>query len=549
MYAGTQCHGMAIADPADDYMTWKNVTGPDPFSNTPSGEGLPTNLINDVLVAKDATVYVATSHGLAKSKDRGATWSYIRGRDWEAMVKGLYNGPMPEGKADPNGLLAEDYLTSLSEDAKGNLWIGYRQKGYEAYEAGTGKRLHQAGVKNGKFYTFKVLAAAGYPPLLGGYGEGLHAVEVVAEEAEQQPHGAKAGVGDNPPLPKNAEPPTVAELEEMKDRLESLKEPLPNPGEAFLGEDWMTQGDWVGRYGRQAAVLCAMLPPYDHYMGINDHLYSVVKQIGPKHAKGESLRSWMWKSKDDGDRRVLYNPLAGVRRPAGWDDHAEAYKWTDEGPNIQLSITIPAGIHCLSFYFVNYDGNRGSNRFRDFVVSVRENVGTGIGPEITRTRVNAYWEGVYKHFALRGPSTYLIEIKKNNSFNTMLSGVFFDRLKGNPTSLERYPMPWLGGVKYRCPAIEVSDDVTDLSKSICDLIHGVCDDDLNYTSRQQRLLSVYRKVVAEGGEDAQKINDCLRWMLRDWNASDRVVFLKMIINDAWNKQKMLTPAIRWSGRQ
>ena len=95
------------------------------------GPGLPTDLINDLLVAKDGTVYAATTLGLAWSTDHGHSWQYVRGADWSDKVKNRLGGS-PQGWQPPTdadkggGILAEDYTTALTEDKDGNLLVGHR---------------------------------------------------------------------------------------------------------------------------------------------------------------------------------------------------------------------------------------------------------------------------------------------------------------------------------------------------------------------------------------------------------------------------------------
>jgi hypothetical protein len=129
LYVGTQCDGIAMASAADNYKTWRVVTGPDKAPTTPIGDGLPTNFINAMLVAKDGAVYAATTTGLAYSQDHGKTWKYVRGQDYADKVRGLYKGPPEEWHEESGAILAEDYVTCLAEGENGSLWIGFRSKG------------------------------------------------------------------------------------------------------------------------------------------------------------------------------------------------------------------------------------------------------------------------------------------------------------------------------------------------------------------------------------------------------------------------------------
>ncbi len=54
LYAGTQCDGLAISGPKGDYKRWSQIAGSDSLPLVPAGQGLPSNLINQVLVAPTA---------------------------------------------------------------------------------------------------------------------------------------------------------------------------------------------------------------------------------------------------------------------------------------------------------------------------------------------------------------------------------------------------------------------------------------------------------------------------------------------------------------
>ena len=56
VFVGTQCDGLAIGSPKNDYSQWQNIRGFDEMPLYATGEGLPSNVINDVLVAGDGTV-------------------------------------------------------------------------------------------------------------------------------------------------------------------------------------------------------------------------------------------------------------------------------------------------------------------------------------------------------------------------------------------------------------------------------------------------------------------------------------------------------------
>jgi len=125
LFVGTQCDGLVIGHPEDHYQEWQQVLAPFGMPTTLLGEGLPSNLINDVLVGRDDTLYVATNYGLARSVDKGQSFVFLRGQDWRDKLKGLIFAPqfpLPDDKGRLT--LLEDYVTTLAEDAAGNMLAG-----------------------------------------------------------------------------------------------------------------------------------------------------------------------------------------------------------------------------------------------------------------------------------------------------------------------------------------------------------------------------------------------------------------------------------------
>ncbi len=466
LYAGTQCDGLAFGSSMSNFRSWSVTKGPQTMPNTPAGAGLPSNLINDVLVARDNTVYVATPCGLARSNDGGQNWSYLRGADWKAKVEGLYHKTQAqdvEGVTVGNvnqSLLLEDYVTSLAQDANGLLWIGYREKGYEVREPVNNKRLYSASEEKGAAdYATAWLPLANGPVLLTSYGQGLQtpASDKFKSAIVAIPNGAKV-LPIVAPFPTVAAPPKVETLKTMLAKVQGLSEPLPEGGGAYLGEDWMTQGDWVGRYGRRYAILCAVVAPADHKI-ITDLYYDVNGDIGLHHNTGDELRTWIETPQTD-NLKVLYNPLLGFRREAEWDDHGEEYARTYEGPNIWVDVRVPEGVHRISLYFYNKDGHIGQNRFRDYELTLFRNseLKTAATPQedqtfdarlktyrtmfeksietardsapLARARVHDFWGPVYKQFMVRGPGHFYVKVDKGNSLNTILQSVMVDSLSG-----------------------------------------------------------------------------------------------------------------------
>jgi hypothetical protein len=462
LYAGTQCDGLAIADAAHGYRRWRQVVGSDAVPLVPSGPGLPSNLINDVLVSRRGVVFVATTCGLAASKDHGKSWAFVRGADWGAKVKGLYGGPPRGWREGPAAfLLSEDYCTRLAEDDSGLLWIGHRQTGYEAIDPATLQRRFDSraakkgngGDKSMPDYVAALLGLSRRDPLVGWYGNGL------TPDTDAGHHGVAALAAAAPIHPAHhptpAGPPTLDELNSLLAKLGSVPTLRQfKPTVVQIPDDWRTEGDWLGRYGRYWACLCAIDSPHDYIWGAGPELVRYEARIGPHSTADDSLRYWVhWLATDN--RRSLEMPPAYLdsrirrgetthdtnRRQAEWDDHGEAYPQAHQGPDVYCTLEIPAGQFYLSLYDFNKDGHEGDNCLRDYQVSVRPRGSVPVRQaaadferheEVARGRICGFWGGVWLRYYVQGAFSLTIQLNKGSSKNTILAGMMLDYVDERP---------------------------------------------------------------------------------------------------------------------
>ncbi|MDR2345185.1 MAG: hypothetical protein LBE18_03890, partial [Planctomycetaceae bacterium] len=214
-----------------------------------------------------------------------------------------------------------------------------------------------------------------------------------------------------------------------------------------LNDDWRTQGDWIDRYGRHSAVLCAQAGAgMDLFSGYRLEQLQAVGFIGRNfQEKSDQIRRWVqWL--ESNDKRVLQCEDLGGRKQAEWDDHKEAYPMSLDGPHLYGVFKIPKGSYILSLYFFNKDGHNDNNRFRDYTITVKtmklQNVfwnepqkNNTVVEDIFKKidnkaslRVRDFWGGVYKRFYcnVEQDEYVVIRIDASYSFNTIVSGVFFD---------------------------------------------------------------------------------------------------------------------------
>lgn len=563
LFVGTQCDGLVIGKPDDDYVSWRTVHGElsDEEYRRPTGKGLPSNLINDVLVAKDGTVYVATNLGLAKSTTQGASWEFVRGRNYIDKVRRRSAPPpkswQPAPKDVLDRLLPEDFVSCLAEDDTGHLYVGFRQQGLLIAAPKRDTTLHLPPTKDAFPHDWirSLSTAADGSMWVGGYGHRLtrhdnQGKSVTPEKWVATPAASKIEAVSHP---QPAVPPTLAELSAFQTRIASNMESQPELWGTVLNDDWATRGDWFGRLGRQYAVLCAAGSPLNHYVTVGDpetH-YLVKGFVGPHGEKGEALRHWIHWMKTD-QRRVLYNPTIGYRREAEWDDHGEAYPMTHEGPDVWINVTVPRGVHRLSLYFVNPNGHDGPNRFRDYHLELKPHAGGDIrlaerSKSLAQARVQDFWGGVYKQFVLKGPNKYWLKVGRNDSFNTIVSGVFLDQLEGPPWPYENMALPWMGNIKWEPPPLPVDWVEEDASDDVRKTVELKLATDAAWRSKRtassQRTfhLLAYRAALADLTTPKVVIENW-RWNLRLWTQDARLQFDDMM-RTAWASMCNINPQL------
>jgi hypothetical protein len=480
---GTRCDGLAIGSRADDFKTWRAIPGPTALPTTERRRGLPSALINDVLATRGGRIYAGTNCGLAWSDDDGQSWQWVRGRDWEEKKRGSYRDTSrpvaPQVLAAPVAvegeeadasfeLLREDYVSCLAEDGAGRLLIGHWRAGWEM-RAPSGREI--VAYCEAPDYVRDFLPAPD-GLLIASYGSGivravlppalaapvraststiiLGAVDAAGKPLKYLPSGI---LFDLPKFPAPARPPGVRALGNLSRQVNAFQDAATAGYAAYLGEDWETRGDWMGRYGRQHAILCAAQSPTDHTLSWNAD-YKVEGMNGHHQRAGDGLRRWVDRERWD-DERVLYNPFLGYRREAEWDDHGETYPMQWEGPDVWIRLGVLRGTHRLSLYFFNKDGHTNENRWRDYLIEVKGSApdvkAAQAAPTLARCRVRDFWMGVYQRFVLQGPGEFWVRVGKNNSFNTIVNGVFLDRIDDPRRGHEWGVLPATGNIGYEPP--------------------------------------------------------------------------------------------------
>ncbi len=410
------------------------------FHDAP-GQRIFDAFINNKRVLNHFDIYKA-----AGAKNRAVIREFTAQTDAAGRLQIAFKSGTPG--QDSSGL-GEDYVTYLADDGAGHLLVGHRQQAPEAIDLKTGRS--QALGPNA--YVNSLLPLSPGTALAGVYSDGLSSLPVKSLQAPKKFRPASKVAA----LPISPSPPTLAQMNQM---LAEVRRVRPDPSEmkphaAALADDWRTQGDWLGRYGRYWAALAAFFHPIpeDYVWGAGWEPIDYRLTMGPSHSAGDSLRYWMqWRYTDN--PRVLEMPAAYTssrvqkhyttwsknRRETEVDDHGEDYPPNMNGPNIYATLTVPDGLYYLSLYDYNKDGHDGDNRNRDYRLSVRvhsgltlEDVrGFSLQPELAHGRIRGFWGGVYKRFLVRGPVTLAVEVNRNASHNAILPAVLLDLVDEAP---------------------------------------------------------------------------------------------------------------------
>ena len=393
----------------------------------------------------------------AGAEDRAVVRELTAQSDSRGRLQIMFKGGTP---GQDNLGLGEDYVTCLADDGGKHLLVGHRQQAPEALDLKTG--ASQALGPNA--YINALLPEAGEAALAGNYGDELSPLAVKGLHAPLHSASAPKIVAALPLLPA---PPSLAQLNAM---LAEVSRVRPDPQElqphvAALADDWQTEGDWLGRYGRYWATLAAFFHPIpeDYVWGAGWEPIDYRVTMGPNHDPGDGLRYWMqWRYSDN--PRALEMPAAYTssrvqkhyttwnqnRRETEWDDHGEVYPQNMNGPNVYATITVPEGLYYLSLYHLNKDGHDADNRERDYRLSMRTHSGMFLEdvrgfstqPELARGRVRNFWGGVWKRFLVRGPTTLTVEVNRNSSFNAIMCAVMLDLADEAPAPYFRTVSQW-----------------------------------------------------------------------------------------------------------
>ncbi len=483
LLVGTQCGGLAIGTPTQgsqsdnalgwNHYRWTVIKGPWHMPLTATGRGLPGNLVNAVATTWANHFAVATDEGIALGRVNhgGKSASLVNlafehGQNFVAKVHGLWHPPV-HWHAPPGQVLeklpTEDHTTTVAWEPDkaaggeaGYLWLGHWRSGLDVWQYDVEGRIinrwhiHQPQVGN---YIESLQPLQGNAMAVGCYGRGIRIITLPGQSRTAWRTAAKSNTqlaAAQVHEPHGVRPPSARELTAManairEDLMESKgqKQPRIVP----LPDDWRTEGNWLGRYGKYWIDLAAVCSPYDFVWGTNESsILHVVSCVYP--LAGNEPRYWVQRLQT-ADRRApelpapymqsreeLYHTRPALdRRDASVDDHGEVLSSSEQGPGLYVELNVPAGQYVLAIYEWNDDGHASSNRNRDYRLDARRHPYMesfeserhfASEPRDATGRACDFYGGVWKRFLVYGPTQVAIRISRNHSLNTVFSAAALD---------------------------------------------------------------------------------------------------------------------------
>lgn len=461
------CGGLTKGAISRPPTSWQHIQSPWKWDEkgfvrqplTSSGTGLPSNL-NNGLICSSGMVWVATCAGVAYAPVKGGTWKYVRGADWIDKNKGNYNpGKILKWKENQaTNLLPQDYVSSLALSKKGGLWVGTRDKGICRWSP-QGGILEKINLP-AKFDNYEITTLVGLPDGSLGYGtngQGFSIARVgVGKWKERTGIKRISAHPEYPQLPSDEK--VLGLIGRAIGGLETQNDAV------YVGEDWMTKGDWPGRYGNVYSLLCSATEggeeryTTDFIFGkrrkyLTEDMYALLQDyeiegfLGFHRNADESYKDTIYDD-DSRSRSALICPNDFKRKESVWDDSGTNYCNTWDGPDLWVKIIVPEGTHLLDLYYYNSASDMEPDSLKaDYYIEMRKEL---LGnsekepvektsavyieklyplPVLARARVHHFsGGGVYQQFAVKGKGTYWFRICRNNSPSAKLNGIFVSKL-------------------------------------------------------------------------------------------------------------------------
>jgi hypothetical protein len=404
-----------------------------------------------------------------------------------------------------------DYVTCLAEDGAGRLWVGCRARGYQCLDEKTLNVIENRGAEDADYCSF-ILPREGQTLLIGTRGSGLHEASGVGLAGLKGKHDAPLASAS---LPTPATAPSAADLEHLTKTV--LARPIDAaPIPAYVSQDWDTAGDWVGRYGRQAAYW-----PWYESLVRAPSAYGLTALEGP-HRKDDGGPWTYFFEFDAKSPNVPYAPGRGRRSRGEWNDGGWQKKFGQafEGPDLWFKVAVTNRTR-VSVYIYNVGYNRNEDRWRDYVIEVKDycdDLNTAQhAPVLAASRVPPAQNGAYRTFLL-SDGQYWIRVASNYSHVACVTAVYFDRAEPLQDAGDDVTSRYLSGVPYDPPAAPPEDASANPTLRAARDLWDALDDSFAADVQMPYRFLAYRAAAANGASPELLAN--WRWTLHFWTMED-----------------------------
>ncbi len=489
LFVATSCHGLfrLAKAPSGEYIVTGHMTAPRRFGpgSTPNvapvpldpcGENLPSNQVNDVLVTSDNTVWVATSAGLAWSRNSGGRvaeirWHFLRGRDYGDKMRGLIAGTPYKWKELPRvrfgELLPEDNVTQIHKDENGTLWIVtntlgciavkpdafYQEMPPKNDDPDSAQEFLTAMAENSsRFHGTKADRIISMTPMPDGkmlLASGTGKLEILLSPPEFQD--STLSVAENTAWSDAALPADYAATKTEQTPVE-----WAYPQAVFTGSDYVTAEteDKNKNYGKTYTLLGGGNFPHDKLVAEDESACKVRLFVGNVGNRTRPLeRTVIVRSAHSHDHDHAHEHGHEENATPGqtaWSSVGNTVPKTYDGQHLWLEVDLKQpGHHRLSLYFVDPDEQRAKREKsalppRDHLIEIfpepkiripktdwldlgkRLDLLATEQTPLAKARVTDFAYGVYKNVDLAGPGTYFVKIDKNYSRRIDLCSVHVD---------------------------------------------------------------------------------------------------------------------------
>jgi hypothetical protein len=242
-----------------------------------------------------------------------------------------------------------------------------------------------------------------------------------------------------------------------------------------------------------------------------------------------------------------------------------------DGPDLWYLLDIKhPGVFQVSMYFFNMDGHDVHSRFRDYMIEVypspqkwRDKFDDWVMfselaekqiakmPPLAKSRMHDFWGGVHKQFILKGPGSYFVKIRRNYSFNTMLSGIMIQQVHGAPTLLQQLinnnGLYGMQKVDYCPPPFpeDIDHEAGRQTYRLWNLLDDKYDSvgNIKYQRPYRIATFVASDRISNEGEDVGQLAESIKWRLNQWDAKQRKEFEETMLQ-GWKEYFRANASLR-----